>query len=268
MIARQAEHFIAIALAAAPGDRALEAFCWGGARGMLALLGGDQPAAMRAFGRAAGILRECPNAEPASSAGSGWCCSPRWAMTGRRRRWNGPGGPVSPSPSPTAACSGYAEAILAGRAGDADAAADLALAGEADLAPYPVWADLARMYGAEAALADGWGEPRRWLRQPGRASPAGLDRLAQRCGRGGARPAGRRRAVDRRVTAREADVLRLVAEGLRNKEIARQADLSPRTVEKHVESLLRKTGARSRTQLVAIAGPGGPGGRAGPGAPG
>ena len=28
-----------------------------------------------------------------------------------------------------------------------------------------------------------------------------------------------------------------------------------RTIEKHVESLLRKTGARSRTQLVALAGP-------------
>jgi DNA-binding NarL/FixJ family response regulator len=57
------------------------------------------------------------------------------------------------------------------------------------------------------------------------------------------------------VTVREADVLRLVAEGLANKEIAARLFLSPRTVEKHVESLLRKTGARSRTQLVAIAGP-------------
>jgi DNA-binding NarL/FixJ family response regulator len=31
--------------------------------------------------------------------------------------------------------------------------------------------------------------------------------------------------------------------------------LSPRTVEKHVESLLRKLGARSRTQLVALLAP-------------
>ena len=54
------------------------------------------------------------------------------------------------------------------------------------------------------------------------------------------------------VTAREADVLRLVAEGLANKEIAIRLYLSPRTVEKHVENLLRKTGARSRTQLVAL----------------
>jgi DNA-binding NarL/FixJ family response regulator len=48
-------------------------------------------------------------------------------------------------------------------------------------------------------------------------------------------------------------VLRLVADGLPNKEIAARLRLSPRTVEKHVESLLRKTGARSRTGLMAAA---------------
>jgi DNA-binding NarL/FixJ family response regulator len=48
-------------------------------------------------------------------------------------------------------------------------------------------------------------------------------------------------------------VLRLVAGGLANKEIAARLHLSPRTVEKHVESLLRKTGARSRTGLMAAA---------------
>ena len=57
------------------------------------------------------------------------------------------------------------------------------------------------------------------------------------------------------ITDRQADVLRLVAEGISNKEIAARLHLSPRTVEKHIESLLRKTDARSRTQLVAIAGP-------------
>ena len=50
-------------------------------------------------------------------------------------------------------------------------------------------------------------------------------------------------------------MLGLIAEGLSNKEIAARLYLSPRTVEKHVESLLRKTGARSRTQLLTIAGP-------------
>lgn len=46
------------------------------------------------------------------------------------------------------------------------------------------------------------------------------------------------------VTEREADVLRLVAQGLGNREIAERMFLSPRTVEKHVASLLSKTGLR------------------------
>ena len=71
---------------------------------------------------------------------------------------------------------------------------------------------------------------------------------------------GRARWTGLGVTAREADVLVLVAEGLANKEIAARLHVSPRTVEKHVESLMRKAGARSRTQLVAITGPQRPGG--------
>jgi DNA-binding NarL/FixJ family response regulator len=51
------------------------------------------------------------------------------------------------------------------------------------------------------------------------------------------------------VTGREADVLRLVALGLGNREIAERMFLSPRTVEKHVASLLAKTGLR-RAQLA------------------
>jgi DNA-binding NarL/FixJ family response regulator len=43
--------------------------------------------------------------------------------------------------------------------------------------------------------------------------------------------------------------------GLANKQIAARLHLSPRTVEKHVASLLRETGARSRTGLVAGASP-------------
>jgi DNA-binding CsgD family transcriptional regulator len=46
------------------------------------------------------------------------------------------------------------------------------------------------------------------------------------------------------------------------KQIAARLQLSPRTVGKHVESLLRKTGARSRTGLVAAAAPGAAGGSA------
>jgi DNA-binding NarL/FixJ family response regulator len=55
------------------------------------------------------------------------------------------------------------------------------------------------------------------------------------------------------VTRREAEVLRLVADGCSNQEIADRLFLSVRTVEKHVESLLRKTSSRSRTQLARLA---------------
>ena len=51
------------------------------------------------------------------------------------------------------------------------------------------------------------------------------------------------------VTQRETEVLRLAAQGLGNREIADRMVLSPRTVEKHVERLLAKTGWR-RDQLA------------------
>jgi DNA-binding NarL/FixJ family response regulator len=52
------------------------------------------------------------------------------------------------------------------------------------------------------------------------------------------------------ITGREADVLGLVAEGLTNREIGERMFLSPRTVEKHVASLLIKSGLRRRAQLA------------------
>jgi DNA-binding CsgD family transcriptional regulator len=56
------------------------------------------------------------------------------------------------------------------------------------------------------------------------------------------------------VTAREMDVLRLVAEGLTSREIGERLYLSPRTVEKHVERLLVKTGSGNRAALAALVG--------------
>jgi DNA-binding CsgD family transcriptional regulator len=49
------------------------------------------------------------------------------------------------------------------------------------------------------------------------------------------------------------DVLRLVADGLTNREIGARLFLSPRTVETHLASLRRRTGAGSRAELVTLA---------------
>jgi two-component system response regulator NreC len=58
---------------------------------------------------------------------------------------------------------------------------------------------------------------------------------------------------DGEISERERDVLRLLALGHTNKEIARRLYLSVRTVETHRASLLRKLGASSRADLVAYA---------------
>ena len=137
----------------------------------------------------------------------------------------------------------------------------LELAGEA-AAAAAAWADLGRPYEAALALADIGSEA---------ALREALDTLAElggRCGgrhrhappararrpRHPARPAAlrpRRNAAG--LTARESEILALVVEGLRNGEIAQRLFLSPRTVEKHVSAILRKLGARSRSEAVAEA---------------
>jgi DNA-binding NarL/FixJ family response regulator len=54
------------------------------------------------------------------------------------------------------------------------------------------------------------------------------------------------------LTARETVVLRLMASGLGNKEIASRLDISEHTVKFHVSSVLAKLGAASRTEAVTI----------------
>jgi len=54
------------------------------------------------------------------------------------------------------------------------------------------------------------------------------------------------------LTPREIEVLRLVAGGLGNKEIASRLEISEHTVKFHVASILGKLGAQSRTEAVTL----------------
>jgi DNA-binding NarL/FixJ family response regulator len=54
-----------------------------------------------------------------------------------------------------------------------------------------------------------------------------------------------------KLTRRQAEVMRLIARGDANKEIAANLGCAENTVELHVTALLRRVGVSSRTQLVA-----------------
>jgi DNA-binding CsgD family transcriptional regulator len=59
--------------------------------------------------------------------------------------------------------------------------------------------------------------------------------------------------LPRRLSARELTILRRVAEGESNQQIAGNLHISHSTVATHLRSILRKTGARNRTEAVAFA---------------
>ena len=69
-------------------------------------------------------------------------------------------------------------------------------------------------------------------------------------------PAGassRQRAEAFSVTPREHDVLRLVADGLTNKEIGARLSITEDTVKKHVQNIIWKLRAADRTQAAILA---------------
>jgi DNA-binding NarL/FixJ family response regulator len=59
--------------------------------------------------------------------------------------------------------------------------------------------------------------------------------------------------MDEALTSREIDVLRHIAGGNRNRDIAEQLCISEETVKVHVKHIMEKLGASDRTQAVAIA---------------
>jgi DNA-binding CsgD family transcriptional regulator len=56
----------------------------------------------------------------------------------------------------------------------------------------------------------------------------------------------------RRLTARETQILALVADGLTDREIAQSLWLSEHTVNHHLKSIYIKLGARSRAHATAV----------------
>ena len=250
----QMEACLREASALAPGDRFIEALGWGGCRGMYALFRRDLPAAIAAFDRAGALLRPLPRAEPAmfraiwplALAAAG---DPRAAAVLAETRRG-----TVPLARLNRGVLSYAEAVLAGHVGDGNRAATLVAAADSEVGDATL-GHLSRLLAAGSAVTGGWGDPVRWL-QSAHADFAAKDlgALADWCQELLSAPLPGRLAGFG-ISAREAEILELVAAGLANKDIAARLHLSHRTVEKHVESLLRKTCATSRTMLVALTGP-------------
>jgi DNA-binding NarL/FixJ family response regulator len=85
--------------------------------------------------------------------------------------------------------------------------------------------------------------------------PGVQQRLLSAAARAPAVPADDREGDDGEgdLTPREADVLRLIAEGKSNREIARALYVSEATVKTHVNRIFAKTGSRDRTQAIRYA---------------
>jgi ATP/maltotriose-dependent transcriptional regulator MalT len=122
------------------------------------------------------------------------------------------------------------------------------------------WAAIGRPYEAALALADGDGAARRRaldaLHELGAGPAAAIvaRRLRARGARGlrrGPRRATREHPAN--LTPREVEVLALVEQGLRNKQIAERLFVSAKTVDHHVGAILRKLGVHTRGEAGAAA---------------
>jgi DNA-binding CsgD family transcriptional regulator len=135
----------------------------------------------------------------------------------------------------------------------------LQLSGES-LAAASAWADLGCPYEAAMALAES-GEEEALRRALGEFQRLGARPAAAIVARRlreqgvldlprGPRPSTRQNKAN--LTAREAEILALIVEGLGNAEIAERLFLSERTVHGHVSAILRKLGVKTRLQAAAM----------------
>lgn len=177
----------------------------------------------------------------------------------------------------------FRRAVLAGRRGDIATAMATFVKAERMAAPYPLVRHLGARLVAQAAVQDRWGSPEVWLRQaeqyfhrhPGPATANACRSLLRRTG---ATAPQRRRDVELippelrmlGVTVREHEVLNVLTGHASNQDIATKLHISLRTVEKHVSSLLLRTGQPHRAALIrftAALGQRSPGGPAGDSVP-
>lgn len=84
-------------------------------------------------------------------------------------------------------------------------------------------------------------------------SPFVAARMVKYIQRGGLEQA---RKAPTNLTEREDEILRLIARGARDREIAEQLFISESTVKKHVQNVLRKLHARNRVEAVSYLDPG------------
>jgi DNA-binding NarL/FixJ family response regulator len=83
-------------------------------------------------------------------------------------------------------------------------------------------------------------------------APAATRRLLERFATSTAATSAAERSLDH-LTERESEILRLIANGFSNSELAAHLHLSETTVKTHVSSMLRKLGVRDRVQAVIAA---------------
>lgn len=112
----------------------------------------------------------------------------------------------------------------------------------------------ARLAGLHAprAAAKFYSQAARLYREAGMLDDAAVARAAihSLTGAGGPRP---ETPSPRALTAREAQVVRYIADGLTNGQIANRLVLSVRTIESHINRISRKTGAAGRHEIAKLA---------------